>query len=104
MEKIQSIEQLEAAKNGEKTVFLFSADWCPDCHFLDVFLPELLEENKDFTFYYVDRDKFIDTCIELDIFGIPSFLVYDKGNEIGRFVNKNRKTKEQITEFLAGLR
>lgn len=104
MEKIQSVEQLHEVKNEEKVVLLFSAQWCGDCRFLDMFLPEILEENKDFTFYYVDRDNFIDTCIELDIFGIPSFLVYDKGIEIGRFVSKDRKTQEEINEFLAGLR
>lgn len=104
MEKIQSIEQLQQVKNEENIVLLFSADWCPDCHFLDMFLPEIFEENKDFTFYYVDRDQFIDTCIELDVFGIPSFIGYNKGEEMGRFVSKDRKTKEEINEFLASLR
>ncbi|TKP90930.1 thioredoxin, partial [Enterococcus faecalis] len=37
------------------------------------------------------------------IFGIPSFVVIDKGQELGRLVNKDRKTKEQITAFLTSL-
>ncbi|MCY7914757.1 thioredoxin family protein, partial [Bacillus haynesii] len=44
--------------------------------------------------------KFIDTCAEWDIFGIPSFLVFKEGNEISRFVSKDRKTKEEIEQFL----
>ena len=39
-----------------------------------------------------------------DIFGIPSFVVLENGQEIGRFVDKNRKTKTEITSFLAGLK
>lgn len=103
MEKLQSIQQFEELKNNEKTVFMFSADWCPDCRFLDPFLPEIEAENASFSFYYVDRDKFIDLCADLGVFGIPSFVGYSKGEETGRFVNKDRKTKEQIQEFLNGL-
>ena len=34
-------------------------------------------------------------------FGIPSFVVTQKGQELGRLVNKARKTKEEITAFLS---
>lgn len=104
MEKIQSVEQFNNLKNDEKVVFLFSAEWCKDCRILEVYLPEVLEENKDFTFYYVDRDQFIDICGEHDIMGIPSFIAYTNGTEIGRFVSPHPKPKEEINEFLAGIR
>ncbi|MBP0726374.1 thioredoxin family protein [Bacillus sp. RG28] len=104
MEKITSIEQFEQVKQGENIVFEFTANWCPDCRFLYMFFSEVIEENKDFTFYKVDRDEFIDLCGELDIYGIPSFVAFNKGEEIGRYVNKDRKTKEQVEEFLEGLR
>ncbi|WP_142289593.1 thioredoxin family protein, partial [Gottfriedia luciferensis] len=48
--------------------------------------------------------QFIELCQELDIFGIPSFVAFNNGEEIGRYVNKDRKTKEQVEEFLEGLR
>ncbi len=51
----------------------------------------------------IDRDDFIDLCVALDVFGIPSFLAYDKGNEVGRFVSKDRKTQQEIEAFLDGL-
>jgi len=37
---------------------------------------------------------------DLDIFGIPSFIAYENGIEIGRFVSKLRKTKNEIESFL----
>ena len=100
MEKLQSAEQFEVLKQGERTVFLFSADWCPDCRVIDPLLPGIEADYPEYEFVYVDRDQFIDICAEHDIFGIPSFLVYSHGEEKGRFVSKDRKTREEITAFL----
>lgn len=101
MNALQSEEQFNTLKNEGKTVFLFSADWCPDCRFIDPFMPEVESKFTDFNFIYVDRDKFIDICIELDVFGIPSFVAFNNGEETGRFVSKDRKTQEEIETFLA---
>lgn len=103
MKTLQSVEEFETLKNDGLHVFLFTADWCPDCHFLDPFLPEIEENFSDFTFVSVDRDEFIDLCRDLDIFGIPSFVVFQNGKEIGRLVNKERKTKEEVEKFLSNL-
>jgi len=101
MNALQSEEQFSTLKNEGKTVFLFSADWCPDCRFIDPFMPEVESKFPEFNFIYVDRDKFIDICIELDVFGIPSFVAFNNGEETGRFVSKDRKTQEEIEAFLA---
>jgi hypothetical protein len=37
---------------------------------------------------------------ELGIMGIPSFVVIENGKEIGRLVNKDRKTKEEVETFI----
>ena len=103
MKKLESVEQFNELKKNEKVVFLFSADWCPDCRFIEPFMPEVESEFSQFTFVYVDRDEFIEVCAESDVFGIPSFIAYEKGTELGRFVNKDRKTKEEIENFLQGL-
>ncbi len=103
MKKLESVEQFNELKENEKVVFLFSADWCPDCRFIEPFMPEVESNFSQFTFIYVDRDEFIEVCAESDVFGIPSFIAYEKGTELGRFVNKDRKTKEEIESFLQGL-
>ncbi|WP_432352445.1 thioredoxin family protein [Sporosarcina sp. A2] len=100
MEKLQSEKQFEVLKQEERTVFMFSADWCPDCRVIDPLLPGIEADYPENEFVYVDRDQFIDICAENDIFGIPSFLVYSNGKELGRFVSKDRKTREDITAFL----
>ena len=103
MEKLQSIEQYEQLKNGERTMFMFSADWCPDCRVIEPILPRIEVDYPEYEFILVDRDEFIDLCGELNIFGIPSFIAFHDGVEVGRFVSKDRKTQEEIEEFINGL-
>jgi thiol-disulfide isomerase/thioredoxin len=103
MENVKSIEQFKTTINSGVTIAVFSADWCPDCVVIKPILPEIEEEFSSFNFIFVDRDDHIELCQELDIFGIPSFLAFKDGEEIGRYVNKERKTKEQIVSFLEGL-
>ncbi|RLQ97899.1 thioredoxin family protein [Falsibacillus albus] len=103
MESLNSIDQFNEMKNNGKHIFMFSADWCPDCRFVDPFMPELESEFNDYTFVYVDRDQFIDLCAELSIFGIPSFVATKDGAELGRFVSKDRKTMEEIQQFIKKL-
>lgn len=99
-----TIEELATLVNREgKTVFLFTADWCGDCRFLKPLLPEIEAENPDFTFVKVNRDDYMEVAKKWNIYGIPSLVVLENGQEIGRFVNRERKTKMQINEFLAQL-
>lgn len=100
MKKLESAEQFEPLKNNGKHIFVFSADWCPDCRFMEPFLPVIEEKYKEYEFIYVDRDDFLDLIISLDVFGIPSFIAYEDGKELGRFVSKDRKTKEEIETFI----
>ena len=104
MQQLQSLEEFETLKNDNTVIFEFTADWCPDCRFIDPFMPEVVEKFSDYTFVKVDRDKFLDLCIELGVIGIPSFVAYEKGNELGRFVSKDRKTQEEIENFITGLK
>ena len=101
--QLKEDQLIETISNG-KVVLFFTADWCPDCRFIKPAMPEIEQDFSDYTFYEVDRDENIDLAAELNVFGIPSFIVYDNGKEIGRFVNKDRKTKQQVEDFLNNLK
>ncbi|MED3687560.1 thioredoxin family protein [Peribacillus butanolivorans] len=103
MENLQTLEQYDVLKNEGKHIFLFSATWCGDCRVIEPIMPEIEAKFPEFMFIYVDRDKYIDVCVANDVFGIPSFIAYDNGKELGRFVSKDRKTQEQIEEFIQAL-
>jgi thiol-disulfide isomerase/thioredoxin len=100
MRKLQSVKEFNELKNNQSVIFVFSAGWCPDCRVIEPVLPEIEEQYPEFTFVEVNRDEFIDLAQEHDIFGIPSFLAYTDGEEAGRFVSKDRKTKEEIVAFI----
>ena len=102
MQQLESEQQFENLKN-EQTVFLFTANWCPDCKVIEPDLPQLEAKYTNYKFISADRDKFIDICINYDIMGIPSFLVFRDGNQIGSYIGKERKSIEQIDQFLASL-
>ncbi|MGI2326309.1 thioredoxin family protein [Planococcus sp. YIM B11945] len=103
MRKLQSTEEFQQLTNETPVVFMFTAGWCPDCRVIDPVMPDIETSFHEFTFVSVDRDEFIDLCIEQDIYGIPSFLAFNNGKESGRFVSKDRKTQEEIESFLAAL-
>ncbi|MGT2829443.1 thioredoxin family protein [Streptococcus hillyeri] len=100
----KSVEELATyVESSEKVVFFFTADWCPDCQFIYPAMPEIEAQFPEMTFVRVDRDEHIELAQTWNIFGIPSFVVTQDGKELGRFVNKLRKSKEEIIRFLEEL-
>lgn len=105
---MESLEKMDLASLKEKVssgkyMLFFSADWCPDCRFIKPAMPEIEAEYGDYTFLAVDRDENIDLAAEMNIFGIPSFVAFENGEEIGRLVNKDRKTKQEVETFINSL-
>lgn len=91
----------EAIEQEMPCVALFKTTWCKDCHYLDVFFPEVVETyTGKLQFIEVDRDELPDLCADLHILGIPSFIVFRQGKELVRFVSKLRKTREEVEQFL----
>jgi len=104
MKELTSIEQYKESIKSRKSIIMFTANWCPDCLVIKPFLPSIVEKFTDYDFYTINRDQLLDLCVELEILGIPSFVAFKDGTEIGRLVSKDRKTKKEIEEFIEGLR
>ncbi|WP_308554899.1 thioredoxin family protein [uncultured Lactobacillus sp.] len=105
MEAINSLteDKLQEITKSGRVVLEFTADWCPDCKFIKPFMPEIEKDFADSKFYEINRDDSMDVAKKLMIMGIPSFVVYQDGKEIGRLVNKDRKTKDEVENFLRSL-
>ncbi|THF82605.1 thioredoxin family protein [Cohnella fermenti] len=83
------------------TVAVFKTTWCKDCHFIEPFMPDVEQKYEGrISFVEIDRDDLADLCEELNILGIPSFIAFRDGKELVRFVNKLRKSREEIEQFL----
>lgn len=104
MEECRSLEEFDQIIQEPKvSVMLFSAAWCPDCVFLKTFIGKLVEKYQQYHFVYVDRDQFLSICQDYDVLGIPSFVAFKSGREIGRLVSKLRKSEAEVDAFLEGL-
>ncbi|RED31557.1 thioredoxin family protein [Paenibacillus sp. VMFN-D1] len=102
MQKITSQAEFQVAIQSPRlTVAVFKADWCSDCKFMDPFMPDVETKfSNDLTLVEVDVDQVGDLSQELNILGIPSFVAFSDGRELVRLVNKLRKSREEIEEFL----
>lgn len=90
----------QIAKEG-LTVAIFKTTWCKDCHYIEPFIADVEAAYADkLTMVEIDRDDMADLCSELNILGIPSFIAFKQGQELVRFVNKLRKSREDIEQFL----
>lgn len=103
MKELESNEQFTRLINTASVIAVFTAGWCPDCRVIEPVLPEIEAVYPDYTFVQIDRDEYIDLCQDYDVFGIPSFVAFRNGEEIGRFVSKDRKTREEIINFIEEL-
>lgn len=100
MREVKTNEEFHDAIQEGKVVVKFYADWCPDCHRIDPFMPELEEQyQKDFTLIQINKDVVPDVFESFDVFGIPSFIAFKDGKEVIRFVSKLGKTREEIEKF-----
>ena len=86
-------------KSG-KTVVEFSAPWCPECRYLQPAWPYIEKDLPEYKFVSVNHDTSEDLMNEMGVRGMPSFIVYEDGKEIGRLINGDKKTKTEVEEFI----
>jgi thioredoxin-like negative regulator of GroEL len=101
MQKIKDEQQFNRIiAESQVTMAIFKTTWCKDCHFIEPFMPQLIEQYAGrLRMIELDRDDFPDLCEKLNILGIPSFIAFHQGQELVRFVSKLRKTREEIEQF-----
>ncbi|MDT2817064.1 thioredoxin family protein [Vagococcus lutrae] len=96
----QTLEEFASLVETGTHVFYFTADWCGDCVYLKPHLADIVATFPKIDFVEINRDKFIEACESMQIFGIPSLVIVRDCQEVARFVDKNRKTKEEVLSFL----
>ncbi|WP_028973818.1 thioredoxin family protein [Spirochaeta cellobiosiphila] len=102
MEALKDKQQFTDMVNSDDkvSIAIFRGEWCGDCHFIDPFIDEVAKEYADtIQTFNVDIEEFNDIAGQYEIMGIPSFVAFKGGKEVNRFVNRDRKTREEITNF-----
>lgn len=98
--KIINDEQLnEAIQSGEKTLVLFSADWCGPCKIIKPTLEKMEEElSEKLVIVKADVGEAEDSAKKFNIRNIPTCVLIEGDKEIARF--SGVKNNEQIKKFL----
>ena len=78
----------EGFKDEDVSVVIYSAAWCGPCKSLKPIMDKLAVEYKDkANFYYADiEDSAINTASQAGIRGVPTVIIYRKGQEVDRKV------------------
>ncbi len=101
MNKIKNMEEFyKITEQNKLVIFYWSTKWCPDCFVSKRFMPQLEKDFGSIEFYSIDKNANLDLAKHLNIYGVPSFLIYENNTEISRLVNKQRKTYNEVKEYI----
>lgn len=90
--------------SGRKVVE-FTTTWCGDCKRIAPDIPEITQTFADtFQFAEIDADNDQEIAQQFNVKGIPTFIVFEEGKEVGRLPSRYAKTKEQVVEFLDSMK
>lgn len=69
--------------NREKPVLIdFYADWCGPCKAMNPILKDVAKQvGKKATIIKIDVDKYAKLAAELGVRGVPTFMIYQKGQQ-----------------------
>lgn len=98
----QYTELIEKQMSKGKAIFVkCSADWCRPCKMIAPYYDELAEANESNVFVSLDVEECEDTARELQIRGMPTFVVLKKGKEVSRIVGADKKKLVAVVNSFA---
>ena len=93
----------EVINSGKPVIVDFWAEWCGPCKILGPTFEKLSSEYESkMTFGKLNVDENQDVSAKFSVQGIPSMIVFNKGEEVGRIVGALPESllKEKIDEIL----
>ncbi len=80
-----------------RKIIYFTASWCAPCKALSPIMDSL---QGQINFDKIDVDTNTDLSVQYGVRGVPSLVLVENGNEVGRLVGA--QTKETILNFYNG--
>lgn len=94
-----SLKEFKELINTEKlTITDFFATWCGPCKAISPVLEKFSQEFQDVQFLKVDVDESQDIAQEYGITAMPTFVLFKKGEPIGKIVGANPQVVRQAIE------
>ena len=83
-----------------KTIYYFTADWCPPCKLTRPIVEELRHEQTTAVFQVIDVDDNSSLANTFMVKSIPTFILFEDGIEKNRIIGG--QTREQLENFING--
>jgi thioredoxin 1 len=93
----------EIISSEKPTLVDFYATWCGPCRMMEVPLENIKKEMSDFiTVLKVDVDKNREEAIKYNVRGVPTFIIFKKGEPVWRQSGamQEKILKEKLNEFM----
>ncbi|MCG0238843.1 MAG: thioredoxin family protein [Firmicutes bacterium] len=102
MEQIASVQDFDQfLSRHPRAVVKFYTTWCPDCRRIEGTYAEYAAANAHrAAFAEVNAEAVPDLAQRFDIRGVPTFLVFDRGQVVARLHSRDAKTPQQVLDFL----
>lgn len=88
----------EVLKSEKPVLVDMYADWCGPCMMMAPEIEAFSEETDKVKVCKLDVDEATDLALTFGVMSIPTVILFDKGQEVKRFVGA--KEKHQIAEFV----
>ena len=88
----------EVLKSEKPVLVDMYADWCGPCMMMAPEIEAYSEETDKVKVCKLDVDEATDLALTFGVTSIPTVILFDKGQEVKRFVGA--KEKHQIAEFV----
>jgi thioredoxin 1 len=89
MEYVTSAQVAQLQSEGKKLLIQYTASWCGPCRALTPRLANLSNKYSDVTFVKIDIDENKDQAFELEIFSVPTIMIYDGNTLVNRSTGAN---------------
>ncbi len=98
MDDRNSLDEFYAIVDSSRVFLDFYAPWCGPCKTMTPHFKELAQEADHVLFIKVNFDEFRELCISLGVRSLPTFISFDKGQEIAR-ISKGAITKKELKKL-----
>lgn len=86
-------------RSGRNLIFL-STEWCGDCRAIKPFVQDIKTEVvKTANWFDADRDDNIEVAKRYNLKGLPSFILFENGQEIDRIGHGERLNPKQVLDW-----
>jgi len=89
MENVTAAQVAQLQSEGKKLLVQYTATWCSPCKALTPRLSNLSNKYSDVTFVKVDVDDNKDAAMELEIFTVPTIMIYNGETLVNRSTGAN---------------